>query len=121
MRRPTAGASSREAALPSFPIKPRGDEDFYVLWSTVVDAAVGYGTRAEVAEMMLEDSIEWAKQQIEWSLERADTWQRKESLIVMEGPGGQGTLPFDCLYDYAQYLKAGEEGAAASLVKPEDW
>ena len=34
--------------MPTFIVKPKRDEDFYVLWSTVVDAPTGYGMRAEL-------------------------------------------------------------------------
>lgn len=34
--------------MPSYIIKPRKDEDFYVVWSTVVDTVTGWGTRKEL-------------------------------------------------------------------------
>lgn len=34
--------------MPTYIIKPRPDEDFYILWSTVVDNIVFAGTRSEV-------------------------------------------------------------------------
>ena len=34
--------------MPSTIIKPKPKEDFYVVWSTVVDAATYWGTRAEL-------------------------------------------------------------------------
>lgn len=33
--------------MPSYIVKPDRDEDFYVMWSEVVDAPTGWGTRAE--------------------------------------------------------------------------
>lgn len=38
--------------MPGFIVKPVAEEDFYVRWSTVVDAPTDYGTRQE-----LEDSL----------------------------------------------------------------
>lgn len=38
--------------MPSFIVKPVADEDFYVTWSTIVDAPTGYGSRAELAESL---------------------------------------------------------------------
>lgn len=34
--------------MPTFIVKPKRDEDFYVAWSTVVDAPGSFGTRAEI-------------------------------------------------------------------------
>ena len=34
--------------MPTFIVKPNRYEDFYVFWSTVVDAPTGFGTRAEL-------------------------------------------------------------------------
>lgn len=34
--------------MPSFIVKPRAGEDFYVVWSTVVDAPTMFGTRDEL-------------------------------------------------------------------------
>lgn len=34
--------------MPTFIVKPKPDEDFYVAWSTVVDAPTAHGTRAEL-------------------------------------------------------------------------
>jgi hypothetical protein len=38
----------KEITMPTFVIKPKRDEDFYVYWSTVVDCPVACGTRAEM-------------------------------------------------------------------------
>lgn len=34
--------------MPSFIVKPKADEDFYVVWSTVVDAPTAWGDRSEL-------------------------------------------------------------------------
>ena len=105
----------------SFPIQPDPDQDFYVLWSNVVDAAIGWGTCEEVAEMMFEDRIESVKREIERSLERARRISRDltvRDLTVMEGPGGPGELKASDLYDYAKYLQHGNEASASALVVP---
>lgn len=36
--------------MPSFVVKPNRDEDFYVYWSTVVDAPTAFGSRAEMLQ-----------------------------------------------------------------------
>jgi len=35
--------------MPSYIVKPLADEDFYVVWSTVLDAPTTFGSRAELA------------------------------------------------------------------------
>jgi hypothetical protein len=35
--------------MPSFIVKAKPDEDFYVYWSTIVDCPVAWGTRAELS------------------------------------------------------------------------
>lgn len=35
--------------MPSFIVKPVADEDFYVVWSTIVDAPTAFGTLGELA------------------------------------------------------------------------
>jgi hypothetical protein len=108
--------------MPSFPIKPRPDKDFYVLWSTVVDDVVGYGTRKEVEALILEDRISWIRHETERAFARADNTEHRlgrEGLIVSNGPEGRaGLLSLDRLYDYAQLLIADEPARAASLVDP---
>ena len=36
--------------MPSFIVKARPDEDWYCMWSTVVDAPTSWGTRAEMVQ-----------------------------------------------------------------------
>lgn len=38
--------------MPSFIVKPVSTEDFYVVWSTVVDAPTGYGSRRELTALL---------------------------------------------------------------------
>lgn len=38
--------------MPAYIIKPRPDEDFYLRWSTIVDAPTAWGTRAELTEAL---------------------------------------------------------------------
>jgi hypothetical protein len=38
-------------------IKLDANEDFYVLWSSVVDAPVAFGTREEIAEILIADAV----------------------------------------------------------------
>lgn len=48
--------------MPSYVVKPVRDDDFYVIWSTIVDAPTAFGDRAEVAEMrdVTEDRLQRA-------------------------------------------------------------
>ncbi|MFD6565482.1 hypothetical protein [Micromonospora profundi] len=41
--------------MPSIVIKPERDRDFYVIWSTIVEAPTAWGTRAEVRGYLAED------------------------------------------------------------------
>lgn len=38
--------------MPSFIVKPVRDEDFYVEWSTVVDAPTAWGSRVELSRLL---------------------------------------------------------------------
>jgi hypothetical protein len=42
--------------MPSFIVKPIADDDFYVEWSTVVDAPTAFGTRVGLAKLLPGDS-----------------------------------------------------------------
>jgi hypothetical protein len=61
--------STRKTTMPSYIVKPSRDEDFYVVWSTVVDHHTFAGTRAEVKEE-LEYRFEHAEDE---RFERADS------------------------------------------------
>lgn len=56
-------------------IKINEEEDFYVVWSSIVESPVMWGTRAETVEYLLEvdeRKPEFALPSIEVALERAD-------------------------------------------------
>jgi hypothetical protein len=38
--------------MPTFIVKANREDDFYVLWSTVVDSPTGWGTKAEVKALL---------------------------------------------------------------------
>lgn len=38
--------------MPSFIVKPKRAEDFYVEWSTIVDSPTAYGSRSELEEFL---------------------------------------------------------------------
>lgn len=40
--------------MPTYIVKPVRDRDEYVVWSTIVDAPIAVGTRAELAPQLLE-------------------------------------------------------------------
>lgn len=58
--------------MPSFIVKPNRDEDFYVLWSTVVDAPTAYGTRDELASLLRDEAAARFAQETAERFERAD-------------------------------------------------
>lgn len=103
--------------MPSYPIRPNPDKDFYVLWSTVTDSPYGAGSREDIRAIMLDDERREAERMVERSLERADLPRRKTDLIVSEGPG-RGLLPAEKLEEYARLWMSGNDEAAAALVTP---
>jgi hypothetical protein len=92
--------------MPRYLIKPDPGRDLYVEWSTIVDAPIGHGTRAE----WLGEGADPTR------LDRADrtgtsayrpldigAWDDEE-LMVAEPLGCQRILPRDHLIAYAQAL-----------------
>jgi hypothetical protein len=43
--------------VPSYIVKPKPDEDFYIYWSTVVDSPTRWGTRKELKHDLAGDSL----------------------------------------------------------------
>lgn len=43
--------------MPSYIVKPKPDEDFYIYWSTVVDGPVGWGSRKDLKRDISGDSL----------------------------------------------------------------
>ena len=41
--------------MPSFIVKPIATDDFYVVWSTVVDAPTGWGSKSELMQQLGSD------------------------------------------------------------------
>jgi hypothetical protein len=65
--------------MPTIIVKLDPNEDFYVLWSSVVDAPTSFGTRAQITEHLLyydfsQGQIDdgYAQRQIDARFERAD-------------------------------------------------
>ncbi len=78
-------------------LKPSPDEDFYLYWSTVVDMAMDWGTRAELM-------AEWPDE----LLDAADRWERADS------NGSSSRLGRDHSFD-TNYVLYGQYGTI--LVK----
>jgi len=120
-------------------IKAAPDRDLYLIWSSVVDAAVWVGTRAELAGYAVE---EYGRHGWEtyWrdGLDRADdcgtsdrafktgAWD-DESLRVGEGSpeagrdGGIWYIRRDRLAAYADALLADDDAAGHALMEWEPW
>jgi hypothetical protein len=103
--------------------------DLYLVWSSVVDAAIGVGDRDTLQAWLLDDP-QWAPG-VHAAFERADrlgssdrsvrfAWWDDEFLPVMMGSpddGGLYHLPRSRLVEYAEALLADDElGAQALLV-----
>ncbi|NEA21598.1 hypothetical protein [Actinomadura bangladeshensis] len=106
--------------MPLYILKPEPDRDLYIEWSTIVDAPVGHGTRAE----WVADGIAPAR------LDRADrtgtsayrpldvgAWDDAE-LMVAEPLGRRRLLPRDHLIDYTLALYRGAVTDAYGLTRP---
>lgn len=111
-------------------VKAARDADLYCEWSTVVDAPVLIGTRAEF--------LNEYDASVEPRLERADEhgtsarWPREtdpifgwnhDEFLIMNGPGAGGTLKRADLEAYCRYLLTDSDestDAAAALVSPLD-
>lgn len=116
--------------MPSYIIKAKPDEDWYCLWSTIVDAPCQWGTRGEM-ERMSYDRREVAPERFDradkngtsaawpnWPDERQPFGWTDESFIIMEsGPeyreGGSWLLPRENLIAFCEAL--GEDRDTTSL------
>jgi hypothetical protein len=115
--------------MPSFIVKPERGIDFYVLWSTVVDAPIAWGSRQELSEAG--DGFRGDKTYAHDRFERADhngtsmqdgSWfgWDDETIIVMNMPK-DGILRRINLRKYLDSIVI-ENGAAVSaddsLIEP---
>lgn len=103
--------------MPTYIIKPSRDEDFYVWWSTIVDAPVAWGPRddSEPAERWERadergTSANWT----DWPIEKMPYRWDCEPLLIREQPdlpdGGEGWwyIPRANLREFCRRLDAGE-------------
>lgn len=119
--------------MPSYVLKasPDTSEDLYCIYSTVVDAVTVLGTRGDIRQYLLHEDGENGKP--DERLERTDRngtsckigapdfWYgwADETIRIMEGPGGPGSLPRTHLSAYLVALEANNNEAAAKLVQPD--
>lgn len=113
--------------LPRSIVKPEKDKDFYVEWSTVVDAPTFYGTRADIIEHSKES--DW-RHIAEERLERADatgtsarwykaSWEDDEIYILEQ----TGTFPRSKMFEVVTVydLYGVEEVLKRGLIDPIVW
>lgn len=120
--------------MPSFIVKPKRDEDFYVVYSTVVDAPTGWGARADFESAHMLHPQDFAYERFLRADEHGSSclefdrdgyrlgwyWWDEAEFTIMNGPGAPGTLPRDQLRAYCEVQEL-DEAAAAAMVKPADW
>ncbi len=107
--------------------------DLYLVWSTVVDSAVGVGTGAEVVEFLLEG--DYSRREALAAVQRADLngssahdagmrlgWWDSDPIRVMEAaprdapPEHFYYLPRARMLGYAHALHVGDDKAAQALL-----
>lgn len=112
-------------------VKTARGRDQYLIWSSVVDAAVaGPGTREQVAHWLAtEDRVRWSPAEVERILARADEhgssagtrdgWWDDETLSVGEGSPSDGWYHIrrERLADYADALEREDDAAAVALLE----
>lgn len=77
--------------MPSYIVKPERDVDFYINWSTIVDAPLSWGTRAEVEASRVEspaDRFERADATGTSSFDGFFGWDETEFDVENTGPKG---------------------------------
>jgi hypothetical protein len=110
-------------------VRAARDSDLYIVWSSIVDAPVAVGHRAE---MVAYAANEWRldPDAAEAAVVRADTngssdrvmrfgWWDDEHLLVMEGSPTDGWyhISRDRLVEYAEALLRDDDQAAVALLK----
>lgn len=112
--------------MPTIVIKPSRDEDFYVGWSTIVEAPVWCGSREEAAQILVLDAS-GSPDQPESRLVRADingtsaagdfAWFGRwdyEAFIYEQ----RGRLLRERLAQAVRLLESGDESAVWDLLVP---
>ena len=124
--------------MPSYIVKASPDEDFYVVWSTVVDAPTGWGTRAALEHWRpgpdtaperfdrADDNgtsaawTDWPKEDQPYAWGDSDGFGLGE--VGPERDGGSYTLPRANLRAFCERLETDERGAeTADLLTFEPW
>ena len=112
--------------MPRIVIKPERDRDLYVGWSTIVEAPVWHGPRAEVLGYLAQEAIRYPTDDPETRLARADA----TGTSAHDGDGGwddpgfiyeqRGWLPRRHLAEMCRLLEAGNEAGVWDLLEPFD-
>lgn len=106
--------------MPYYMLRPEPDWDLYIEWSTIVDAPVGHGTRAEwVAEGIAPARLDRADRTGTSAYRPLDigAWDDEE-LMVAEPLGRQRLLPRDHLVDYTVALYRRAVTEAYGMTRP---
>lgn len=108
-------------------IKPDRDVDFYVGWSSIGEAPVWWGPRAEVADYMADDARRGPSDEIEQRFARADdngtsAHDRRDGGWDDHGfvYDQRGILPRKHLVEACRHLEAGNEPGVWDLMEPFD-
>lgn len=113
--------------MPSYIIKPEREQDFYVMWSTIVEAPTGWGSRAELTEDQWWDTSEMSPERfarvdefgtscLETGREgyRSYGYEDPYSMIYMQ----RGLLRRDRLRQACQRLAADPMDRITDLLEP---
>ena len=123
----------RRAVMPTYIIKPSRDEDFYVWWSTVVDAPIGWGPRDYVPldnegspeRFARADERGTSANWPDWPIEKmpfgwnVSEWRITNQDDLEETGEGWWLLPRKNLREFCRRRDAGEQ--IADLVKWEPY
>jgi hypothetical protein len=108
-------------------VKPDRDRDLYVGWSSIVEAPVWWGPRAEVLQYLADDHRGRSDDAPEARLARADeagtsAYDKRDGGWDDEGfvYEQRGWLPRTKLIPLCEALQRGDESAAWDLLEPFD-
>lgn len=120
--------------MPSYIVKASRDEDWYVKWSTIVDAPCGHGTRAQLERMYpgvaTPDRFQRADERgtsadwPDWPINRMPFGWNDAAFIVMEGApdaeDGCWLLPRANLRAYCERNATGDMAAGLLTFERHD-
>lgn len=99
-------------------LQPDANEDFYVLWSSVVDAPVAFGSREEISEILIADAVLKATEETQARFERtaahgtSSMFAPSDTMIYQQ----QGTLKRADLKELCTRLAENEDADVTDLL-----